>query len=220
MNTSHSILIADDHALFRDGIASLIRAGGLQVVGQARDGTEAVELTRSLRPELVLMDVNMPGVSGLDATRAIKTEMPTVKVVMLTVSDEEDDLFEAIKSGADGYILKDTPSEDFTELLSRVFEGEPAISKGLANKIFDELRGGPRTAPARPASGEELTEREIAVLQLAAGGATNREIAAKLFISESTVNYHMRNVLSKLHFRNRTEAATYAIRKGLIEPPR
>ncbi len=211
------VLLVDDHALFRDGIASLLRAGGLEIVGQAGDGGDAVQQTRDLRPDLVLMDVNMPGVSGLDATRAIKTEMPGVKVVMLTVSDDDADLFEAIKSGADGYILKNTPGDDFSELLARLFEGEPAMSRGLASKILGELREG---AASRQSASEEaaLTEREIEVLQLAGEGAINREIAAALHLSESTVNYHMRNILSKLHFRNRTEAAAYAVRKGLIAP--
>lgn len=212
------VLLVDDHALFRDGIASLLRAGGLQVVGQAGDGAEALRLARELRPDLVLMDVQMPEVSGLDATRAIKAEMPQVKVVMLTVSDDEHDLIEAIKSGADGYILKNTPGDDFSEMLSRVFQGEPAISRGLAAKLLRELRGPQQPSPKGPVD-EELTERELEVLQLAAGGATNRDIAARLFISESTVNFHMRNILSKLHLKNRTEAAAYAARKGLLRSP-
>lgn len=212
-----TVLLADDHALFRDGIASLLRAGGLQVIGHAANGAEAVSLARELRPDLILMDVNMPGVSGLDATRAIKTEMPDIKVVMLTVSDDDADLFESVRSGADGYILKDTPGDDFADLLSRVFDGEPAMSRGLASRILGEMRDGDNRRPVVRSAQDELTERETEVLKLAGNGATNREIGETLSISESTVNYHMRHVLAKLHIRNRTEAAAYAIRLGLIE---
>ena len=212
-----TVLLADDHALFRDGIASLLRAGGLQVVGHAGNGAEAVSLARELRPDLILMDVNMPEVSGLDATRAIKTEMPDVKVVMLTVSDDDGDLFESIRSGADGYILKNTPGDDFADLISRVFDGEPAMSRGLASRILGEMRGDDRTVSAETSDADGLTERETEVLSLAGRGSTNREIGEALTISESTVNYHMRHVLAKLHMRNRTEAAAYAIRQGLIQ---
>ena len=212
-----TVLLADDHALFRDGIASLLRAGGLQVVGHAAHGAEAVSLARELRPDLILMDVNMPGVSGLDATRAIKTEMPDVKVVMLTVSDDDADLFESVRSGADGYILKDTPGDDFADLLSRVFDGEPAMSRGLASRILGEMRDGDKRRPAATSTHGKLTERETDVLKLAGKGATNREIGETLSISESTVNYHMRHVLAKLHMRNRTEAAAYAVRQGVLE---
>ena len=213
------VLLVDDHALFRDGIAALLRVGGLEVVGQASDGAEALSLARELHPDLVLMDLRMPGVSGLDATRAIKTEMPRVKVVILTVSDGERDLFEAIKSGADGYILKNTPGKDFSEMLSRVFQGESVISSSLAAMIFDELRQGQQPPNSGPETEENLTEREMQVLQLSATGTTNKEIGIRLDISGSTVNFHIQNILSKLHLRNRTEAAIYAVRKGLIRIP-
>ncbi|MBI2916633.1 MAG: response regulator transcription factor [Chloroflexi bacterium] len=213
------VLLVDDHALFRDGIASLLRAGGLEVAGQAGNGEEAIRKARDLKPDVILMDVKMPGVSGLEATRAIKTEMPEVKVVMLTVSDDEQDLFEAIKGGADGYILKDTPGDDFSELLTRLFEGEPVFSRGLAARMLSEFRRGRPGTGREETAEEELSDRELEVLQLAAGGATNKEIAARLFISESTANYHIRNILSKLHLRNRAEAAAYAARKGLLKTP-
>ncbi len=214
-----TVLVVDDHALFRDGIASLLRAGGIQVLGQAGNGEEAIAKARELHPDLILMDIRMPGVSGLDATRAITAEMPDVKVVVLTVSDDEQDLFEALKGGAVGYILKDTPGDDFSELISRVFAGELAISKGLASKILGEFRRG--DGPPRPVSPREsLTQREIEVLSLTAEGATNKEIAVQLHLVESTVNYHTRNILSKLHVRNRAEATAYAVRQGLIKPSR
>ena len=213
------VLLVDDHALFRDGIASLLRVGGLEVVGQAGSGEKAIVCARELHPDLVLMDLTMPGISGLDATRAIKTEMPEIKVVILTVSDDENDLFEAIKNGADGYVLKNTPGDDFSEMITRLFQGEPAISRGLAVKIFAELRSGRPAVDEGPRSEEELTRRELDVLELTASGTTNKEIATCLNISQSTVNFHIQNILSKLHLRNRTEAAAYAVRKGLARGP-
>lgn len=209
------VLLVDDHALFRDGIASLLRAGGIQVVGQAADGAEAIEKARDLHPDLVLMDVRMPGVSGLDATQAIVTEMPDVKVVLLTVSDDDQDLFQAIKSGAAGYILKDTPGEDFSDLVGRVFQGEPAISRGLAAKLLGEFRRGPDSHTPAPAV-DDLNDREAEVLRLIAQGATSKDIGAQLHIAESTANYHVRNILTKLHVKNRAEAAAYAAQKGLL----
>ena len=157
----------------------------------------------------------MPVASGLDATRAITAEMPEIKIVMLTVSESEQDLFEALKSGAVGYILKDTPGDDFSELIARVFNGEPAISQGLAAKILREFRRPPQAAAATE-SAEDLTDRESEVLRMVADGATNKEIAARLHLAESTANYHMRNILAKLHVKNRAEATAYAIQKGLI----
>ncbi len=213
------VLLVDDHALFRDGIASLLRAGGLDVCGQAGNGEEAIEKAREMRPDLILMDVSMPGMSGLDAARVIKAELPDTRVVMLTVSDDEQHLFDAIKNGADGYILKDTPGDDFSELLTRLFEGEPAISKGLASLILQEFRRAPKKTPRSDIPGENLSERETEVIRLAAEGLTNREISERIFISESTVNYHVRNVLSKLQLRNRAEAVAYAARKNLLRDP-
>lgn len=211
------VLLVDDHALFRDGIASLLRAGGLEVVGQAGDGLEALKQTRTLHPDLILMDVQMPGMSGVDAAKAIKSESPDVKVVMLTVSDDEQDLFQAIKNGADGYILKNTPGDDFSELLSRLFLGEPAISRGLAGKILGELRQSRSPAHREHSVSEQLTDREMEVLRLLAEGNTNKSIAAEIHLSESTINYHIQNILAKLHLRNRTEAAAYAARRGLLD---
>lgn len=217
---THTVLIVDDHALFRDGIASLLRASGLDVVGQASNGAEALQMARELNPQLVLLDVQMPGISGLEVAKTLKDEMPAVKVVMLTMSENDRDLFESVRSGADGYILKDTPGDDFGEMLTGVFEGEAAISRSMATKILYEMRS--QRDPLCQTDGDSstaLTSREVEVLQLAASGKRNREIAETLLVSESTVNYHMRNVLAKLHFRNRTEAAAYAIKQGIISNP-
>ncbi len=212
------VLLVDDHALFRAGIASLLRAWGIDVVGQASDGLEALEQARQHRPDVVLMDINLPRSNGLEATRLIKTEMPDVRIVMVTVSDDEEDLFEAIKSGAEGYLLKDMSEEDFSRTMLGIENHEAPLSAGLASKILKEFARVARGEQART-SEDDLTEREREVLQLVAGGATNREIAAALFISENTASFHMKNILAKLHLKNRTQAASFALRTGLAGAP-
>jgi DNA-binding NarL/FixJ family response regulator len=209
------VLIVDDHALFRDGVASLLKAWGMEVAGQASDGLEALERARALQPDLILMDIKMPNCNGLEATRLIKAEMPETKVVMVTVSDEEEDLFEAIKSGAQGYVLKNMPGDEFGRVLTDIANGEAPLSRGLAAKILAEFARMRREPLAKASDKEELSEREREVLQLVAGGATNKEIAGTLFISENTVNYHMKNILAKLHLRNRAQAVAYAVQSGL-----
>ena len=210
------VLLADDHALFRAGIASLLRAWGMDVVGQAANGVEALELARALRPDLVLMDVAMPEADGLQATRLIKAELPEIRIVIVTVSDEDECLFEAIKSGAEGYLLKDMSENELERTLRALEAGEPALSPGLAAKLLDEFGRLAREGPAKDEG--ELSAREREVLQLVAEGATNREVAGKLYLSEHTVNFHMRNILQKLHLRNRAQAVAYAVRTGLVTP--
>jgi DNA-binding NarL/FixJ family response regulator len=210
------VLLADDHPLFRAGIASLLRAWGMEVVGQVGTGFEALELARALRPDLVLMDITMPECNGLEATRLIKAELPAVRIVIVTVSEEDEDLFEAIKSGAEGYLLKGMSEEELERTLGAVAAAEPALSPGLAVKILDEFARLAREAPDR--EHDELTPREREVLQLVAGGATNREVAETLFVSRHTVNFHMKNILQKLHLRNRAQAVAYAVRTGLVTP--
>lgn len=204
------VLLADDHALVRAGIASLLKASGLEVVAQAGDGEEAILYARQLRPDLILMDVRMPRRNGLEATRAIKAELPEIKVVMLTVSDDEADLFEAIKSGAEGYLLKNLHEEEFGELLTRLRNGEPTLSPPLARKLLKEF------ARLKEESSDGLTKREREVLALVAQGATNKEIASALFISGNTVDFHMRNILAKLHLRNRAQVAAWASEHGAL----
>lgn len=211
------VLLADDHALFRAGIASLLRASGLEIVGEVGNGLEALEATRGLRPDLILMDITMPECNGLEATRLIKAEHPETRIVIVTVSDDDADVFEAIKSGAEGYLLKDASSEELERTLAAVAAGEPALSPGLAVKILDEFSRMGREEPARD---EELTAREREVLQLVAEGSTNREIAAALVVSEHTVDFHMRNILRKLHLKNRAQAVAYAVRTGLVSEPK
>jgi len=210
------VLIVDDHALFRDGVASLLKAWGMEVAGQASDGLEALERARALQPDLILMDIKMPNCNGLEATRLIKAEMPETKVVMVTVSDEEEDLFEAIKSGAQGYVLKNMSGDEFGRVVTDIASGEAPLSRGLAAKILAEFARMTREPLAKASDKEELSEREREVLQLVAGGATNKEIGGTLFISENTVNYHMKNILAKLHLRNRAQAVAYAVQSGLV----
>lgn len=209
------VLLADDHALFRDGVASLLGAWDMEVVGQACDGGDAIEQSLRLRPDLVLMDVRMPNVGGLEATRRIKASLPGVKIVMLTVSDDEQDLFEAIKAGAEGYLLKNMSGEEFGRMLADLAGGHAPISRALAGKLLREFARQSRAEAAQKA-GDDLTDREKEVLQLVARGAPNKGIAQELGISENTVNYHMKNILGKLHARNRAEAAVVALRDGLF----
>ena len=211
------VLLADDHPLFRDGLATLLQARGMEIVGEASNGLEALEHARLLKPDLILMDVNMPRMNGLEATRLIKTEMPETRIVILTVSDDDENLFEAIKSGAQGYLLKSMPSQTFFEMLSGVAVGEAPIARGLATKILGEFARHLQHDAAAAANKEDLTEREKEVLRLVAEGSTNRDIAVKLTITENTVKYHLKNILEKLHFKNRAQAVAYAMQTGLLK---
>jgi len=212
------LVLADDHALFRAGIASLLRAWGHEVVGEAGNGLEALELVRRLRPDLVLMDISMPECNGLEATRLIKAELPDTRIAIVTVSDDDEHLFEAIKSGAEGYLLKDVAEGELESTLSALEAGEPALSPRLAAKILDEFVRLGRQEPLEESRRHDLTAREREVLQLVAEGATNKEIAASLSLSEHTVHFHVKNILAKLHLRNRAQAVAYAIRTGLVTP--
>lgn len=214
------VVIADDHPLFRDGLRSLLEARGIEVVGEARNGREALDQARRARPDVVLMDLAMPEVNGLAATRLISAELPSVKVVILTASEDDADLFESIKSGAQGYLFKNLDSDQFFRLLEGVAHGEPALTPGLARKLLGEFA---RPAPAPRALAEppsELTDREREVLDLLVQGVTtNRELAERLVVSENTVKYHLRNILDKLHVQNRAQVVAYAVRQGMVEPP-
>jgi DNA-binding NarL/FixJ family response regulator len=211
------ILLADDHALFRDGVASLLAAWGHEVVGQVSDGEAAVEAAERLRPDLVLMDVAMPGGGGLDATRRLAVAAPDVAIVMLTASEGVDDLFTAIKAGARGYLLKNLESGELRGMLEAVARGEAAITPAIAGRILAEL-ARPEVVASPAASGpDHLTERELDVLRLVVAGLRNKEIAADLGISENTVKFHLRNILDKLHAQNRAEVVALAMRAGLVE---
>jgi DNA-binding NarL/FixJ family response regulator len=211
------ILLVDDHVLFRKGIAALLSSRDeILVVGEAKNGLEAIAAARELIPDLILMDVNMPECDGLQATRQIKREMPHVKIVMLTVADDEEYLFEAIKSGAQGYLLKDLEPYQLFDLLECISKGETPLSSVMATKIFKEFRQDQNDDQEQVLT-EELTEREISVLKLVAKGMMNKEIASALVISENTVKIHLRNILEKLHLKNRIQAAVYAVRQGLTD---
>ncbi|HBQ96683.1 MAG: response regulator transcription factor [Firmicutes bacterium] len=207
-------MLVDDHALFRSGMASLLAGRpDMEVVGEAQTGEEAVRLAEELMPDLILMDINMPGDGGLEATRIIKEQMPYVRIVVLTASDENDLLFEAVKAGAQGYLLKHLDPEQFLEELSAQIRGEASISGDVALKI---IRAFSTQDVERQQT--QLTGRELEVLKLVGEGYSNRDIASRLFISENTVKNHLRNILQKLHFENRVQAAAYAIRRGIVDP--
>lgn len=214
----HTILIVDDHVLFREGLRNIIgHWEEFEVVGEARNGQEAVDKTRELLPDIVLMDIAMPVMGGLEATRVIAREMPTCQVVMLTMSEDEENLFKAIKNGARGYVLKDTPSVGLHKKLIGVLRGEAALSGPMATKILNEF-GKIKSEPDLPkAAGiEPLTERERQVLELVVQGLSNPEIGERLFLSENTVKKYLHNILEKLHLNNRVEAAIYAVREGIV----
>jgi DNA-binding NarL/FixJ family response regulator len=222
---SARVLLADDHALFRNGVASLLAARQYAVVGQASSGAQAARLAAELKPDLILMDIRMPGLDGLAATRLIKARQPEIKIVILTVSEDDADLFEAIKSGAAGYLPKSLEADQFFALIEAVLRGEAGLTPELANKILREFArdAGARPGAAGPRPGgepapDDLTAREHEVLGLVAQGLGNAEIAARLVVSENTVKFHMKNILQKLHARNRAEVVAFAHRLGLFPP--
>lgn len=216
------VLLVDDHALFREGVAALLETRSeFEVVGEARDGREALALACRLRPDLILMDIQMPEVGGMEATRLIKAALPEAKIVILTVSEDEQDLFEAIKSGAQGYLLKNMKSADLFDLLLGASRGEAAISRLMATKMLEELgrlqRSAPKPKGALPMQRDDaLTDREEQVLRLVAQGASNKDIAAALCITENTVKFHLKRIMEKLHLQNRAQAAAYAARAGVL----
>ena len=211
------ILLVDDHILFRKGVAAVLGShSDLQIVGEAGDGLEAIARARETVPDVILMDVNMPQCTGLEATRAIKQEMPHVRIIMLTVSENDRDLFTAIKNGADGYLLKDLEPGQLFEMLDAVRRGEAAVSGVLAAKILNEFRRPEKDSNPLNGAKNDLTNREIQVLELIVQGETNKEIATALSIAEDTVKIHLRNILEKLHLQNRIQAAVYAVRQGLV----
>jgi DNA-binding NarL/FixJ family response regulator len=213
------VLIADDQALFRRGLYVVLGTeDGIEVVGEAENGEEAVAKAEESAPDVVLMDVRMPVVNGIEATRRISATSPTTKILMLTVSDEEEDLYEAIKAGANGYLLKEISVEEVAEAIRAVVQGQSLISPSMASKLLNEFNSLSKRAEERhPFAVPSLTGRELEVLRLVAKGMSNREIADGLFISENTVKNHVRNILEKLHLHSRMQAVMYAVRERLID---
>jgi DNA-binding NarL/FixJ family response regulator len=213
------VLIADDQALFRRGLYVVLGTeDGIEVVGEAENGEEAVAKAEDSAPDVVLMDVRMPKLSGIEAARQIRDLSPTTKILMLTVSDEEEDLYEAIKAGANGYLLKEISVEEVAEAIRAVVQGQSLISPSMASKLLNEFNSLARRAEERQQFPvPTLTGRELEVLRLVAKGMSNREIADDLFISENTVKNHVRNILEKLHLHSRMQAVMYAVRERLID---
>jgi DNA-binding NarL/FixJ family response regulator len=214
------VLIADDQAVFRRGLFVVLSTEDeIDVVAEAEDGEEAIAKAEEMAPDVVLMDVRMPRVNGIEAARQIRDVLPSTKILMLTVSDEEDDLYEAIKAGANGYLLKEISVEEVASAIHAVMQGQSLISPSMASKLLHEFN-----ALARQAAEKEqlpapvLTARELEVLKLVARGMSNKDVADELFISENTVKNHVRNILEKLHLHSRMEAVMYAVRKRLLDP--
>jgi DNA-binding NarL/FixJ family response regulator len=217
------VLVADDHGLYRRGLEMVLsQEPDIEVVGEACDGLEAIERAAELVPDIVLMDVRMPRRSGIEACQEIRDLVPSARIVMLTVSDEENDLFEAVRAGANGYLLKSVMAEEITDALRAVLSGASLITPSMASKLLSEFTNLSRQQELHPSTtvpSPRLTRRETEVLQLVARGMSNAEIADTLFISENTVKTHVRNVLDKLQMHSRMEAAMYAVRAHLVDFP-
>jgi DNA-binding NarL/FixJ family response regulator len=213
------VIVVDDQELFRRGLIMLLSVeDGIDVVGEASDGVAATELAASAVPDVVLMDVRMPKRSGIEACITIKDAAPSAKILMLTVSEEEADLYEAVKNGASGYLLKDASIDEVAQAVALVADGQSLISPSMAIKLLDEFKQMSRTDRSSVPT-PRLTERELEVLRLVAQGLNNREIAKQLFISENTVKNHVRNILEKLQLHSRMEAVMYAVREKLLDIP-
>ena len=215
------VLVVDDQALFRRGLQMVLRTvAGIDVVGEAADGSEALERVRELVPDVVLMDVRMPAMNGIEAARRIRSEVPGTRILMLTMSEDEADLFEAVKAGANGYLLKEVSIDEVAEAIRAVGRGHSLLSPSMASKLLDEFsalahrtQGGTELAPAA------LTGREVEILRLVARGLSNGYIATELSISENTVKNHVRNILEKLHLQDRMQAVAFAVEERLLDQP-
>jgi DNA-binding NarL/FixJ family response regulator len=215
------VLVVDDHVLYRRGLELVLaQEPDIQIVGEAGDGPEAVRRAEELLPDVVLMDIRMPGGSGIEACTAIKDLAPSTRIVMLTISDEESDLYEAVRAGANGYLLKDVPGEQIADGLRATHAGQSLIAPSMASKLLSEFAAMRRRYKERPVLPvPPLTRRELQVLRLVARGMANKDIARALTVTENTVKNHVRNILDKLQKHSRMEAAMYALREGIIDLP-
>ena len=216
------VLLVDDQPLFRTAISSLINAqDDFTVIGEAENGLQAVEKAHELKPDLMVMDVEMPGMDGVEAARLISEQMPGIRIVMLTVSDSEEHVFNAVRNGAHGYLLKDLRPDQLYDMLRSVMRGDTPISPGVAGLLLSEVRSGNFTPvdTKTPDSGPPITARELEILQLVAEGLSNKQIGRRLSITEGTVKNHVHNALEKLHLDNRIQAASYIVRQGLGHAP-
>jgi DNA-binding NarL/FixJ family response regulator len=213
------VVICDDHALFRRGLEMVLEdESDIEVVGEATDGIQAVEKAQELMPDVILMDVRMPKRSGIEATQQIKELLPHVKILVLTISDEEADLYDSIKAGAAGYLLKEISTDEVADAIRSVWAGHSRISPAMASKLLTEFQAMTKRADDRQQiAPPRLTERELEVLRLVAKGLNNRDIAKNLYISENTVKNHIRNILEKLQLHSRMEAVIYAVREKILE---
>jgi len=219
------VLLVDDNRLMIEGLQNLLEAHNVEVAGVAFNGLESMELARKIQPDVILMDIRMPRCDGLTATRLIKSEMPEVKIIILTTSTEDDDLFEAIKSGACGYLLKSIDTDELVEALNQVEQGTPPFSPKLASKLLDEFKrvSNPKVPTSLEKSGDNagtpprgvLNARQIEVLRLVADGLSYKEVGARLFLSERTIKYHMAEIMDRLHLQNRAQVLAFAGQMGL-----
>ncbi len=213
-----SVLIIDDHTLFRSGIRLLLqRQDGFEVVGEAGDGLEGVKLAKRLEPDVVLLDLHMPGVGGLEALQLLQEELPQVQVVMLTVSEDAQDLLEALRIGARGYLLKNIETDFLLDAIRRAAAGESVMSPQMANRLADAVRAPQSNTKTSPAAAAKLSPREAEIIAMLAAGASNKEIARRLELAESTVKIHVQGILRKLNLSSRVQAAVYAVEHGLME---
>ncbi len=210
------VLVVDDHDLFRAGLRNLLEAQGVNVVGEAENGETAIRLTSDLAPDVVIMDLNMPGAGGVETTRRLSSLAPLSRVVVLTISADEDDVMNAVMAGACGYLLKDSSMQELIAGIRAASEGESLISPQIAAKVLQRLRAQSKDADAAETIRAELSDRELQVLKLIANGKDNAQIARELFISPKTVKNHISNILMKLQIENRIQAAVYAVRSGIV----
>ena len=210
------VLLADDHDLFRTGLRTLLEEQGVEIVGEAGSGFEAVRIVRESAPDVVIMDLNMPGMNGVDATRHISRDAPLTRVIVLTISDQEQDVMDAILAGACGYLLKDASIQDLLKGIDAAAVGESLISPHIAGKVLQHVRATTAAPEAAATIRAELSDREIQVLKLIASGNDNAMIARELHISPKTVKNHISNILMKLQIENRIQAAVYAVRSGIV----